>query len=62
MSLHTLHVQCTYMCRMATKLLRLAADERREAKQEGHPPSGKMYMYNVSACACTLHTELPAPH
>ena len=26
--------------RMATKLLRLAADEKREAKRDGQPPSG----------------------
>lgn len=28
------------VCRMATKLLKLAADEKREARKDGLPPSG----------------------
>ena len=51
-----LKIVCCVLCRMATKLLKLAADEKREARKDGLPPSGVHVLYD-----CTLHLPLPIP-
>lgn len=50
--------ECCVMCvcRMATKLLKLAADEKREARKDGLPPSG---VHILNECtAFNLHVPL----